>query len=79
MANRLITLRLGNKLLKEIDTTLKKSSFENRTEFIRHSVRAMLKELGDGTIEIENEKPSGKKGKQSEEMEESIDELKYVR
>jgi len=81
MANRLITLRLGNKLLKEIDTRLENSSFENRTEFIRHAVRSLLKEMDSSSLEETEERAVEKtaKGKKSGFAEEIIEELRYVR
>jgi len=80
MANRLITLRLGNKLLKEIDSALHTSSFENRTEFIKHSVRAMLREINEDFPEKENiRKQKAVETELSEEIAETTEELKYVR
>lgn len=78
MPNRLITLRLGDKLLKEIDKVLEESSFENRTEFIRHSVRAMLKDLSE--LPLQEIAPKGKTIAREEELiEEAGTELRYVR
>ncbi len=44
MVNAMVNLRLGEKLLKEIDTVVKHSTYESRTEFIREALRKMLEE-----------------------------------
>lgn len=82
MANKLITLRLGDKLLKEIDASLKVSSFENRTDFIKAAVRALLKEIKENSEAVESaeEAPAKKKnGKLELIVEEAMEELNYVR
>jgi metal-responsive CopG/Arc/MetJ family transcriptional regulator len=83
MANKLVALRLGDKLLKEIDSALANSSFENRTEFIKHAVRSLLKEIiNEGTIECpEKEGQAAKKtgsNKLGAIVEEAMEELGYV-
>lgn len=79
MANKLITLRLGDKLLKEIDSALKESSFENRTDFIKHAVRLMLKELKDRQNYEEGTEEAEKKEKEfSKIVQETMEELHYV-
>ena len=82
MANKLITLRLGDKLLKEIDSALKHSSFENRTDFIRAAVREMIKGLKENSDASEpaEEAPGKKKGAKIDlYVEEAMEELNYVR
>ena len=39
MATQMITLKLDDKFLKEIDSIVKKENYQNRTEFIRNSLR----------------------------------------
>jgi Arc/MetJ-type ribon-helix-helix transcriptional regulator len=39
MANKMVNLRLGPKLLKEIDSIVSRASYENRSEFIRETLR----------------------------------------
>ncbi|MFH1588132.1 MAG: ribbon-helix-helix domain-containing protein [Candidatus Diapherotrites archaeon] len=42
--NTLINLRLGNKLLAEIDKIVKKETYESRTELIRETLRKKVEE-----------------------------------
>ena len=72
MANRIINLRLGDKLLKEIDSIVQSETYESRTEFIKESLRKAVDErriLGgtealDETPETEiKEEPHKKMGK----------------
>ncbi|MDD5162757.1 MAG: ribbon-helix-helix domain-containing protein [Candidatus ainarchaeum sp.] len=81
MANKLVTLRLGNKLLKEIDSALENSSFENRTDLIKHAVRSLLKEINEGAIDCSREKQDEKPGSNrlGVIVEEAMEELGYVR
>ena len=44
MVNRIINLRLGDKLLKEIDLIVRSETFESRTEFIRETLRKAVEE-----------------------------------
>ena len=44
MGNNLVHLRLGDKLIKEIDFIVKKSTFENRSEFIKEALRKEIEE-----------------------------------
>jgi len=39
MATELVTFKMNRKFLKEVDDTVKNSSFHNRTEFIRNALR----------------------------------------
>jgi len=39
MPGKLINLRLGKKLLEEIDSIVQSETYDNRTEFIRESLR----------------------------------------
>jgi metal-responsive CopG/Arc/MetJ family transcriptional regulator len=44
MATELITFKMDDKLLKEVDRTVKESGFHNRTEFIRNALREKVDE-----------------------------------
>ncbi|MFH1234550.1 MAG: ribbon-helix-helix domain-containing protein [Candidatus Diapherotrites archaeon] len=44
MANKMVNLRLGPKLLKEIDSIVSRASYENRSEFIRETLRKEVEE-----------------------------------
>jgi len=44
MAGKLINLRLGEKLLKEIDLVVKTETYESRTEFIKATLRNAIEE-----------------------------------
>jgi len=39
MATEMISLKLNSKFLKEVDKTVKEQNYQNRTEFIRASLR----------------------------------------
>ena len=44
MPATLITLKLNRNFLKEIDTTVKKQKYHNRTEFIRAALREKMEQ-----------------------------------
>jgi len=44
MANNLVHLRLGEKLIKEIDLIVERETFENRSEFIKEALRKEVEE-----------------------------------
>jgi Arc/MetJ-type ribon-helix-helix transcriptional regulator len=44
MANKIVNLRLGSKLLKEIDSIVKSETYESRTEFIKDALRRAVEE-----------------------------------
>ncbi len=44
MAGKLINLRLGEKLLREIDLVVKAETYESRTEFIKAALRNAIEE-----------------------------------
>ena len=44
MVNRIINLRLGDKLLKEIDLIVRSETYESRTEFIKEALRQAVGE-----------------------------------
>lgn len=45
MSNKMINLRLGDRLIREIDKAVKEELYENRTEFIRAILREKIKEM----------------------------------
>jgi Arc/MetJ-type ribon-helix-helix transcriptional regulator len=44
MATQMITLKLNDKFLKDIDKIVKKENYQNRTEFIRNALRKKVEE-----------------------------------
>lgn len=44
MVTKMITMKLDDKFLKDIDKAVKKGNYQNRTEFIRASLRKNLDE-----------------------------------
>lgn len=42
--NAMVNIRLGEKLLREIDAAVRNSTYGSRTEFIREALRKMLEE-----------------------------------
>lgn len=42
--NKMVNLRLGEKLLREIDSIVKRSTYESRTEFIRQALHKEVSE-----------------------------------
>ncbi|HLC99051.1 MAG TPA: ribbon-helix-helix domain-containing protein [Candidatus Nanoarchaeia archaeon] len=44
MATELVTFKMDDKLLKEVDRTAKQAGFHNRTEFIRAALRKQIDE-----------------------------------
>ncbi len=45
MATEMITLKMDNIFLEDIDNTIKKEGYQNRTEFIRDALREKLEEI----------------------------------
>lgn len=45
MATELVTFKLDDKFLSEVDATAKKSGFGSRTEFIRNALREKVDEI----------------------------------
>lgn len=44
MATQLVTFKIDDKALEEVDKTVKASSYQNRTEFIREALRKKIEE-----------------------------------
>lgn len=45
MATGMITMKIEDKFLKEIDSLVEKSNYQNRTEFIREALREKVDRL----------------------------------
>ncbi|MDP1696091.1 MAG: ribbon-helix-helix domain-containing protein [archaeon] len=71
MATELITFKMDGKLLKEVDETARYAGFQNRTEFIRASLREKVDEvkLRKAMLEILPLKGASKKKTTDEEYE----------
>lgn len=70
MATEMITVKLEDTFLKEIDTVVQKSGYQNRTEFIRNALREKLEEtkLKEAMIQIAHLKGASKKKTSDEEL-----------
>ena len=71
MTTEMITLKLEDKFLKDIDTIVKKEGYQNRTEFIRNALREKVEEtkLKQAMLEISHLKGASKKKTTEEEYE----------
>lgn len=67
----MITLKLEDKFLKDIDTIVKKEGFQNRTEFIRNALREKIDniKLKQAMMEIAHLKGASKRKTTEEEYE----------
>jgi len=63
MATEMITVKLEDKFLKEIDTIVEIKGYQNRTEFIRNALREKVEEakLKDAMMQIAHLKGASKK------------------
>ncbi len=71
MATEMITLKMDNVFLEDIDNTIKKEGYQNRTEFIRDALREKLEDikLKKAMMEIAHLKGASKKKTTDEELE----------
>ncbi len=71
MATEMITLKLENVFLREIDNTFRKEGYQNRTEFIRNALRDKIEEikLKKAMMELAHLKGSIKKKTTEEDYE----------
>ena len=69
MVTEMITLKLEDKFLKDIDTIVKKEGFQNRTEFIRNALREKVDDikLKQAMMEIAHLKGASKRKPITEE------------
>lgn len=71
MVTEMITLKLDDEFLKNIDEVVEKEGYQNRTEFIRNALREKLEEtkLKEAMIELSHLKGASKKKTSNEEYE----------
>jgi len=71
MVTEMITVKLEGKFLADIDTVVKKSGYQNRTEFIRNALREKVEEarIKEAMIEISHLKGAAKKKTSTREYE----------
>lgn len=71
MATEMITVKMDDKFLKDIDDVVKKEKYQNRTEFIRAALREKIDEvkLKKAMMEIAHLKGASKKKISDEELE----------
>ena len=71
MTTEMITLKLDDMFLKEIDSIVEKQGYHNRTEFIRNALREKVEEtkLKEAMIEIAHLKGASKKKTSDEQLE----------
>jgi metal-responsive CopG/Arc/MetJ family transcriptional regulator len=72
MATEMITVKLDDKFLGEIDSVVQKEGYQNRTEFIRNALREKVEEakLREAMIDIAHLKGAAKKKTTEKEFEE---------
>ena len=72
MATEMITVKMEDRFLQEIDSIVEKEGYQNRTEFIRNALREKLEEskLKEAMIEISRLKGASKKRTTDKEYEE---------
>ncbi len=63
MATDMITLKLEDKFLEDIDAVVEKEGYKNRTEFIRRALREKLEEskIKEAMLELAHLKGASKK------------------
>jgi len=71
MATEMITLKMDNVFLEDIDNTIKKEGYQNRTEFIRAALRDKIEEvkLKEAIMSIAHLKGAAKKKTSEREYE----------
>ena len=71
MTTEMITLKLEDKFLTDIDCIVEREGYQNRTEFIRNALREKVEEvrLRDAMKEIAHLKGASKKKTSEEEYE----------
>jgi len=72
MVTEMITVKLEDKFLDEIDTVVKKEGYQNRTEFIRNALREKVDEakLKEAMMSIAHLKGASKRKTTEKEFEE---------
>ena len=71
MTTEMITVKLEDRFLKEIDSIVSVSGYQNRTEFIRNALREKVEEakLKEAMLEIAHLKGASKKKTSEETLE----------
>ena len=69
MATEMITLKLDDKFLKEIDVVVEKENYQSRTEFIRNALRKNVDEAKLKEAMLEIGKLRGASGRKTTEEE----------
>ncbi|QQG38721.1 MAG: ribbon-helix-helix protein, CopG family [Candidatus Woesearchaeota archaeon] len=71
MATEMITLKLEDSFLDNIDNIVKKEGYQSRTEFIRNALREKVEavKLREAMLEISHLKGASKKKTSDEELE----------
>jgi metal-responsive CopG/Arc/MetJ family transcriptional regulator len=71
MTTEMITVKLEDKFLRDIDSVVKKEGYQNRTEFIRNALREKMEEakLREAMREIAHLKGAAKKRTSEKEFE----------
>jgi metal-responsive CopG/Arc/MetJ family transcriptional regulator len=71
MTTEMITVKLEDRFLKEIDNIVSVSGYQNRTEFIRNALREKVEEakLKEAMMEIAHLKGASKKKTSEEALE----------
>ena len=72
MATEMITVKMDNKFLEDIDSIVEKEGYQNRTEFIRNALREKVEEtkLREAMTHMAHLKGSAKKKTTEKEYEE---------
>jgi len=63
MSTEMITIKLEDQFLKEIDSVVEREGYQNRTEFIRNALREKLEDvkMKEAVIELARLKGAAKK------------------
>ena len=71
MTTEMITLKLDDKFLREIDTIVRGNGYHNRTEFIRNALREKVEEakMKKAMIQIAHLKGASKRKTSDEQLE----------
>ncbi len=71
MSTEMITLKLDSVFLKDIDSIVSRSGYQNRTEFIRNALREKIEEvkLKEAMISLGHLKGASKKKTSDEDVE----------
>ncbi|MFH1849985.1 MAG: ribbon-helix-helix domain-containing protein [archaeon] len=71
MATEMITVKLDPKFLRDIDSVVKRSGYQNRTEFIRNALREKVEaaKMKEAMMQLANLKGSSESKTSNEELE----------